>query len=153
MTEHSFDTTVEQTGRTATAFEVPLDVRDLFGTAHPPIKVTINSHTYRTTPAVYGGRYYVSLSKSNRDAAHVAAGQRIKVTIREDSEPRKIEAPPDLAAALDDDDEARDFWDRLSYSHRREYVDWLEEAKRDSTREKRVAKAIEALRGGEPQQR
>ena len=150
MTEHTFDTTVEQTGRTATAFEVPLNLRELFGSAHPPIKVTINSHTYRATPAVYGGRYYVSLSKSNRDAAHVAAGQPIKVTIQEDSDPRKIEAPPDLAAALDDDDEARDFWDRLSYSHRREYVDWVEEAKRDETRKKRVEKAVDALRGGQP---
>ena len=110
MTEHTFDTTVEQTGRTATSFEVPLNLRELFGSTHPPIKVTI----------------------------------------QEDSDPRKIEAPPDLAAALDDDEEARDFWDRLSYSHRREYVDWVEEAKRDETRKKRVVKAIEALRGGQP---
>jgi hypothetical protein len=150
MTEHTFDTMVEQTGRTATSFEVPLDLRELFGSAHPPIKVTINSHTYRATPAVYGGRYYVSLSKTNRDAAHVTAGEPIKVTIQEDSDPRKIEAPPDLAAALDDDDEASDTWDRLSYSHRRDYVEWLSDAKRDETREKRIEKAVEALRGSQP---
>jgi Bacteriocin-protection, YdeI or OmpD-Associated/Domain of unknown function (DUF1905) len=150
MTKHTFDTTVEQSGRTATSFEVPLDVRDLFGSTHPPIKVTINTHTYRTTPAVYGGRYYVSLSKPNREAARVAADERITVTIEHDGDPRKIEAPPDLAAALDDDDDAREFWDRLSYSHRREYVEWLDDAKRSATRAKRIEKAVEALRGGQP---
>ena len=150
MNEHTFETTVEQTGRTATSFEVPLDLRDLFGSTHPPIKVSINNHTYRATPAVYGGRYYVSLSKTNREAAHVAAGERVKVTIQADKEPRKIEAPPDLAAALDEDDDASDFWDRLSYSHRREYVEWLDDAKRETTRANRVQKAIEAMRGSEP---
>jgi hypothetical protein len=150
MRSHSFDSVVEQTGRTATSLEIPLDVRDLFGNPHPPIKVTINSHTYRATPAVYGGRYYVSLSRTNREAARVSAGDQIKVTIQEDAEPRKIEAPPDLAAALDDDDEARDFWDRLSYSHRREYVEWLEDSKRDATRANRVHKAIQAMRGSVP---
>jgi hypothetical protein len=150
MTSDSFETTVEQTGRSSTSFEVPLDVPRLFGSSHPPVKVTINSHTYRATLTVYGGRWYAPLSRANRDSARVSAGDRIQVTIVSDEDPRKIEAPPDLAAALDEDDEASTFWDRLSYSHRREYIEWLDDAKRESTREKRVAKAVEALRGGTP---
>jgi hypothetical protein len=151
MNTETFETTIEQTGRTATSFEVPLDVQQVFGSAHAPVKVTINSHTYRATLAVYGGRYYAPLSRTNRDAARVSAGDRIKVTITSDEEPRKIEAPPDLAAALDEDQEASDFWDRLSYSHRREYIEWLDGAKRESERASRVAKAVDALRGGKPQ--
>jgi hypothetical protein len=151
MSTESFETTVEQTGRTATSFEVPLDVPRVFGSAHAPVKVTINTHTYRATLTVYGGRYYAPLSRTNRDAARVSAGDRIRVTIASDEDPRKIEAPPDLAAALDEDDEASDFWDKLSYSHRREYIEWLDDAKRESTRATRVAKAVEALRGGKPQ--
>jgi hypothetical protein len=153
MTEHTFETTIEQTGPTATAFEVPLDMRSVFGSVHPPVKVTVNRHTYRATPVVYGGRYYLPVSRFNRLAARVEAGARVTVHLELDEEPRKIEAPLDLALALDEDEEARDFWDRLSYSHRREYIEWINEAKRDGTREKRIEKAIEGLRGGEPKGR
>lgn len=57
-----------------------------------------------------------------------------------DTEPREIDVPIDLEAAFDD--EARAAFERMSYTHRREYADWIEEAKRAETRARRVAKAV-----------
>ncbi len=144
-----FDTTLQVEGRTATFFEVPLDVPAIFGRARPPVRVTIGDHTYRSTIAVYGGRYFLPLNRQNREAAGVAAGERITVELEADLEERTVEVPDDLRAALDGDDEARSAFESLSYTHRREYADWIVEAKRDETRRRRIAKTLERLRSGD----
>ena len=144
-----FDTTLQVEGRTATFFEVPLDVPTIFGRARPPVRVTIGDHTYRSTIAVYGGRYFLPLNRQNREAAGVAAGERVTVELEADLEERTVEVPDDLRAALDGDDEARSAFESLSYSHRKEYADWIVEAKRDETRRRRVAKTLERLRAGD----
>lgn len=146
-----FDTTLQVEGRTATFFEVPLDVPAIFGRARPPVRVTIRDHTYRSTIAVYGGRYFLPLNRQNREAAGVAAGERVAVELEADLEERTVEVPDDLRAALDGDDEARSAFESLSYSHRKEYADWIVEAKRDETRRRRIAKTLERLRAGETQ--
>jgi uncharacterized protein YdeI (YjbR/CyaY-like superfamily) len=81
-----------------------------------------------------------------REAAGVAAGDPVVVELERDDEPRTVELPDDLAAALDS--ETRASFDRLSYTHRKEYVRWVKGAKRDETRRKRVAQAVELLRAG-----
>ena len=144
-----FDTTLQVEGRTATFFEVPLDVPAIFGRARPPVRVTIGDHTYRSTIAVYGGRYFLPLNRQNREAAGVAAGERVTVELEADLEERTVEVPDDLRAALDGDDEARSAFESLSYSHRKEYADWILEAKRDETRRRRIAKTLERLRAGD----
>ena len=144
-----FDTTLQVEGRTATFFEVPLDVPAIFGRARPPVRVTIGDHTYRSTIAVYGGRYFLPLNRQNREAAGVAAGERVSVELEADLEERTVEVPEDLRAALDGDNEARSAFESLSYSHRKEYADWIVEAKRDETRRRRIAKTLERLRAGD----
>jgi uncharacterized protein YdeI (YjbR/CyaY-like superfamily) len=72
------------------------------------------------------------------------------VTIDLDDEQRTVELPPALAAAFDEDEDAREAFDRLSYSDRREYAEWIAEAKRDDTRSRRVAKTLDQLRKGPP---
>lgn len=94
------------------------------------------------------GKYYVSLSAENRDAAGVEAGDDVEVEIDLDSEPRVMQAPDDLAQALSLDDAAREFFDTLSYSHRRTYVDWITSAKKPETRERRIGQAVEMLAEG-----
>jgi hypothetical protein len=141
-----FETEVEVEGRTATFFEVPLDVPAIFGRARPPVRVTIGGHTYRSTIAVYGGRYFLPLNRPNREAAGVAAGERISVELEADTEERTVEIPDDLRAALDSDAEARVAFDALSYTHRKEYAEWVAEAKREETRRRRIARALERLR-------
>ena len=88
------------------------------------------------------------LSKENREAAGVAAGDGVTVDIEKDVEPRKGTIPADLADALAGDRAARAFFDRLSYTHRKEWVCWVEEAKKAETRAARITKTVESLHVG-----
>ena len=126
--------------------EIPLDVPAVFGGKRVPVRGTINGYPFRTTIATYGGRYYLGFRREIREGAGIDAGDPVVVQLERDDEPRTVEVPDDLAAALDT--ETRASFDRLSYTHRKEYVRWIEEAKRAETRRRRVAKAVELLRAG-----
>jgi uncharacterized protein YdeI (YjbR/CyaY-like superfamily) len=95
-----------------------------------------------------GGRFLVPLSAENRTAAGVAAGDEVDVGIEPDTAPREVEVPADLADALAHDDAARATFDGLSFTHRKEWVRWVEEAKKAETRATRLAKTVESLREG-----
>jgi uncharacterized protein YdeI (YjbR/CyaY-like superfamily) len=110
------------------------------------VAVTINGYTYRSTIAKYGDDYLLPLNRENREAAGVTAGDRVMVRVELDTKPRVVETPADLEAALTKP--ARETWDALSFTHRREYVEWFDEAKRPETRQRRVAKAVEMLAEG-----
>ena len=79
---------------------IPFDVKEHFGKARPPVRVTINGYTYRSTPCVYGGKYFIPVRKSNQQAAGIKPEEIVSVTIAADTEVREVEAPPDLKAAL-----------------------------------------------------
>jgi uncharacterized protein YdeI (YjbR/CyaY-like superfamily) len=95
-----------------------------------------------------GGRFLVPLSAENRTAAGVAAGDQVEVHIELDNGPREVAVPGDLAAALAQDDTARANFDGLSFTHRKEWVRWIEEAKKPETRATRLDRTIESLRAG-----
>ena len=140
-----FRATVELGGKTATGIEVPEDVVAALGSGNrPPVTVTVGGHSYRTTVARMGGRFLVPLSAENR----TAAGDQVEVDIELDSGPREVAVPGDLAAALAQDDTARANFDGLSFTHRKEWVRWIDEAKRAETRATRLAKTVESLRAG-----
>jgi len=144
-----FRATVELGGKTATGIEVPEDVVAALGSGHrPPVTVSLGGHTYRTTVAKMGGRFLVPLSAENRTAAGVAAGDQVDVDIEADTGPREVTVPGDLTAALAQDRAARATFDALSYTHRKEWVRWIEEAKRAETRASRLAKTVESLHAG-----
>lgn len=126
--------------------ELPFDVKAVYGKARPPVVVTVNGYAFRSTPAVYGGRWFIPLRASNRVAAGVTAGDEVDVTIALDTEPRDVEPPADLASELARDDWARAAWDKLSYSRQKELVVSLTEAKTEQTRARRLQKALETLR-------
>jgi len=130
--------------------EVPLDVPTLFGRARPAIRGTIAGHPFRSTIAVYGGRYYLPVKRVLREAAGVAAGDTVLVELELDETPRTVEPPSDLRAALAADPEAGAAFERLSHTHRREYAEWVAEAKRAETRRRRVERALAMLREGRP---
>lgn len=142
-----FRTIVELGGKTATGFEVPAKVVTSLGSSkRPPVRVTINGYTYRSTVAPMGGRFLLPLNAENRAGAGVAAGEKIEVEIELDTEPRVVTEPADFKRALDRDPKARRRFDALAYSHRKEHVRAIEEAKTDVTRQRRIAKAISTLR-------
>jgi hypothetical protein len=145
-----FRATVELGGKTATGIEVPDDVVAALGPgSRPPVTVTVGGHSYRTTVARMGGRFLVPLSAENRTAAGVAAGDQVDVGIEPDTAPREVEVPADLTEALAKDDAAKATFDGLSYTHRKEWVRWVEEAKKADTRATRLAKTVEALHAGQ----
>ena len=112
-----------------------------------PVVATVNGHTWRTSVVRMGGEYLVGLNREVREAAGVQAGDTIELELELDTKPREVEVPPALGAALAADNEARAAYEKLSYTHRKEYARWVADAKRDETRERRIAKTIEELRG------
>lgn len=142
-----FRATIELHGKTATGIEVPPEVvEQLAAGRRPPVRVTIGSHSYATTVASRGGRFLVPLSAEQRAGAGVAAGDEVDVEVELDTAPREVVVPPDLAAALDAEPAARRRFDALAYSHRKEHVRAVEEAKAEATRQRRIAKAVAMLR-------
>ncbi len=145
----TFRTVVERGGKNATGMPVPEDVVQALGPGRrPAVRVTISGHTYRSTVASMGGRYLVPLSAEHRAAAGVAAGDEVQVTLQADAAPRDTAVPNDLAGALAQHPAARDLFERLAPSHRREWVRWVEEAKRPDTRARRVQGTVDALAEG-----
>ena len=141
-----FRTTLLAAGKTATGIEIPPGiVEDMGAGKRPPVRVTINGHTYRSTVAVMGGVSMVGVSAEHRAAAGIEAGEEIDVDLVLDTEPRTVEVPDDFAAALDAVPAARARFDRMSYTHQKEHVRAIMEAKKPETRERRISKAIEVL--------
>ena len=141
--------TLETEGKTATGINVPAEVVDaLGGGKRPRVTVTINGHTYRSSVAVLGGRYMLGVSAENRAAAGVEGGQDVDVELELDTAPREVTVPPDFAAALTAEPAAQATFDGLSYSNKSWHVLQIDGAKTDETRQRRIAKSVEALRAG-----
>jgi hypothetical protein len=132
----------------ATGISVPPEViAALSEKKKPPVKVTLNSsYTYRTTVAAYGDVFMLPVSQEHRAAAGLKAGDQIEVTLELDTEPRTVEVPDDLVAALSAAG-AKATFDGLAYSKRKEFVRQVEEAKTQETRERRIAKIIAQVSG------
>ena len=125
--------TVEQVGEGAKRF---------------PVVATVNGHTWRTSITRMRGEFVLGLSRAVRQEAGVEAGDRVEVELELDAAPREVEVPAALAAALEGDPAARAAFEALAYTHRKEYAAWVQEAKREDTRQRRVAQALEMLRAG-----
>jgi hypothetical protein len=127
---------------------VPFDVRALWGEARPPVKGTVNGVAYRSRLMVYGGETLLGLTNAFRAQAGIAQGDEVEVTMERDDAPREVDVPPALRHRLDADETAKAAFEKLSFTHRREYATWIAEAKKQETRERRAGKAIELLREG-----
>lgn len=125
------------------AIPIDFDQRAVFGTARPPVVVTINGYSYRSTIAIMRGEAFVPLRRSHQQAAGVVPGHPFDVTLSLDTEPRIVTLPADLAAMLDTAN-ARAGWGRLSFTAQREHVEAIDGAKRPETRAKRLAAALAA---------
>jgi bifunctional DNA-binding transcriptional regulator/antitoxin component of YhaV-PrlF toxin-antitoxin module len=124
---------------------IPFDVRETFGASRVPVVARLNGVEYRTTIVKMGGEWVIPVRREIRERAGVELGDRVTVELERDDAPRTVDLPPALAERLDP--EARAFFDSLSFTHRREYVEWITSAKREETRQRRLDKAVELLRG------
>jgi hypothetical protein len=130
-------------------FIVPVDIQAVFGRHRPPVRVTIRGHTYRTTPARYGGEYFIVVNRANREAmGRLDHGDRVRVRIELDTDPRVVEPPPELADTLAGSPKANAIFEKLSFSHQKAYADWVAEAKRPETRARRAAESVTRLLAG-----
>jgi hypothetical protein len=131
-----------ETGDMMSAIPVPFDPKSQFGKVRAPVIVTIGDFSYRSTISKMGGSCWVPLRKSNREGAGLIPGQQIEVTLTLDEAARTVELPHDFAAALAAIPEGAQAWEGASYTHRREYIEAISEAKRPETRAKRLDLAI-----------
>jgi hypothetical protein len=113
-----------------------------------PVRVTVNESTLSLRLARMGGENMIGLSKAARAQAGVEIGSSYAVEIALDEAERVVEVPADLSAALAEDPAAHDAFAAMSYTHRKEYVRWVEEAKKDETRAQRIATTVEMVRDG-----
>jgi hypothetical protein len=143
-----FTTTIQGSGNKA-GIEVPEDVVNALGAGRrPPVVVTINGKSYRSSIAVMGGQNMVGVSAVNRELTGASAGDTVEVDLQLDTQQRTIDAPEDLAAALEAEPEAKAFYATLNYSTQRRYVEPIAEAKTAETRSRRVAKVVADLKAG-----
>jgi hypothetical protein len=113
-----------------------------------PVVATVNGYSWRTSVARMGGEYLVGLNREVRQGAGAEAGDQVEVVLELDTAPREVDVPPALARALAADPKAQEAYDRMSFTHRKEYAGWVEEAKRDETRQRRVEQAVDMIRAG-----
>jgi len=146
-----FHTTILQGDKTATGIRVPAEIVEGFAAGRrPPVTVTINGYTYRSTIATVSGDYMVGVSAVNREGAGVAGGDEVDVEIELDTQPRTVTLPDDFAAALAADPTAQATFDKLSNSNKGWHVSSIEGAKSAETRQRRIEKSVATLREGRP---
>jgi hypothetical protein len=143
-----FDTTVAVTGNN-TGIVVPEEaVEQLAAGQRPAVTVNINGYEYRNTVGVMAGQHMVSISAAVRKATGLQGGDPIQVVLTVADTPREVTIPADFAAALAADEQAGDFFGKLSNSMQRLYVDNVTAAKSADTRQRRIDKAIDLFRAG-----
>lgn len=113
-----------------------------------PVVATVNGYTWRTSVARMRGEFMVGLNREVREGAGVQAGDTVTLELALDSEPRTVDAPPALAEALDKDPQAKAAFEGMAFTHRKEFARWIDEAKKEETRARRVSQAVEMIRTG-----
>jgi hypothetical protein len=127
---------------------VPFDVKEVFGSGRPKVRALIDGHEYRGSLANMGSGHCLGIRKDVRTAIDKAVGDTVRVEVELDTAPREVVVPPELAEALSAAPEVAERYATLSYTHRREYAEWVAGAKKEETRTRRAAKAVEMIRDG-----
>jgi hypothetical protein len=143
-----FKTTIRATGNN-TGIIVPESVLDqLDAGKRPAVKVTVDGYAYRSTVGKMSGTFMIPLSAEHREISGLAGGDEVTVKLEVDAEPRTVEVPEDLAAALKESGTATQAYDELSPSKKKWLVKSIVDAKKPETRARRIAKSIEDLESG-----
>jgi hypothetical protein len=148
--KQTFSAVIKNAGGGGAFVEVPFDVEAVFGSKRPKIKATFEGVPYRGILTRMGTEHHLLIIlKEIREKIGKTFGEEVKITVEPDTEPRVIEIPAELKKLFRTEKDAKKFFDQLSYTHQREYVMWINEAKRDETRQNRIVKAIEMLKKGQ----
>ncbi len=144
-----FRAIIEDAGGGGAFVTVPFDVEAAFGKKRVKIKARIDGIPYRGSLVRMGTPCHMLLvRKEIRERIGKRPGDQVAVVIEEDTEPRVVEVPDDARQALDAEPDVRRFFDELSYTHQKEYMTWIMEARRLETRQSRIRKVMDMLRQG-----
>ncbi len=145
--KQTFKATIQNASGGGAFVEIPFDVEEVFGSKRPKIKALIEGVPYRGLLVRMGGpNHMLIILKGIREQIGKSFGDEIKVSVEEDVEERVITVPAELKRALKENPEAKAVFEKLSYTHKREYVTWINEAKKDETRARRIAQTVERLK-------
>src|SRR5215472_15317555 len=128
------------------SFTLPFDTRDVWGKAKVPVKVTVNGYTWRSTVGNRGGIQYIVVNAAARRGAGVKAGDSVTITLEPDTKEREIKVPKPLQSALGA--KLTQKLNGLSFTHKKEFIVWYSEAKKEDTRIRRVEKMKQMLSAG-----
>src|SRR5688572_4892657 len=145
--KHSFTAVIINAGGGGAFVEVPFDVEKAFGSKKPKVKAMIEGVPYRGLLVRMGGEHHILIIlKGIREQIGKTFGEKIKVSVELDTQPRVLGIPKDLLKEFKKEKQAKTFFESLSHTHQKEYVQWILEAKKDETRERRIVKTIEMLK-------
>jgi hypothetical protein len=135
---------------TLTYLNIPRDVSESFGSkGQVKVRGTINGYPFRGTAMPEGDdMHFLVVKKGIRDEIQATQGNTVMVTLELDPEARQVVIPENMARAFASQPLAKDAFERLSYSHQKEYVDWIQSARKEETRQCRIEKALELLSRG-----
>ncbi len=145
-----FRAVIEDAGESGGAYVIiPFNVEQVYGKKRVKIQATIDGEPYRGTLVRMGGPDHMLLIlKAIRQKIGKSIGDEVYIELEEDLDLRKVEIPADLLQALSAAPKASAFFDQLSFTHQREYVQWVTDAKRPETRSERIRRAVELLAQG-----
>lgn len=125
---------------------VPFNVAEVWGTrGRVAVKGAINGFSFRTNIQPMGGRHLLTFNKTLQAGAKAKAGDMVSVVMERDTEERIVEPPAELAHAFRKSKEAKALWDKLAYTHRKEFAQWISGAKQEETRQRRAEKAVSMI--------
>jgi hypothetical protein len=145
--KHTFAAPIKDAGGGGAYVEVPFDVEVVFGSKRPKVRALIEGIPYRGILTRMGTECHVlGIRKEIREQTGKTIGDEVTIRLELDTEPRAVEIPVELAEAFRNDPDAEVNFRSLAYTHQREYVEFINEAKKPETRERRVAQTIDMLR-------
>jgi Domain of unknown function (DUF1905)/Bacteriocin-protection, YdeI or OmpD-Associated len=146
-TVHAFETEIISGRGGGALVEIPFSVRDVYGTGgQVKVRATFDGHEYRGSIAPMGGGVHIlGIRKDIRVAIGKDIGDTVSVTVERDTAPRTVTVPPELSSALSAHPDVAERFEAMSYTHRREFAEWVAEAKKQETRDRRATRAIEMI--------
>lgn len=152
MTAREFDAVLfkDETPGSSAFIVVPFSVPEIYGVRGVfRVKGTADGHPYSAAYAPYGGKHWMVCRKELMDAIGKGPGDSVHFVLEPDTSPRIVTPPDDFFAALSENDVALARWETLAYTHKKEFVSWIGEAKKQETRERRIAKAVDMIAEGQ----
>ena len=142
----TFTATIENAGGGGAFVRIPFDVEEVYGKKRVPVKASIDGQPYRGTLVRMGEPFHILIIlKAIREKIGKDFGDEVEIMLAEDKEERKVSIPPDLKSALEKDPAAKTAFQKLSYSHQKEHVNAILDAKRPETRQRRILKTLSML--------